>query len=609
MANNAIQDLGNGAGFLYITQPDGVTIISSIPNDLTGKQAVLEDGLIRAPISGEILGTSTITFSGSDDDVTVLAVNGVSIISGTVSAQGTIVQTVAAVRDNINGFISSPQYTASSSGDVLTIHTSLGVGSGANNYPVVITTGMDTVVTPISGGAPPTGLFDAATGHRYFLNANYTAEGCTGNGTATAGSLVNSVEITQYIIMRGLQSSFPFVNVTIDDGNLSIGRQYFQTNVIVETEGLIASDDLRSIETVGFDPYDIIYITGNNTDREVVVVNRVSGNDNIILSSSGNFTTGNKARGIALQYIPVGNNKYWYERFRSPAIDITVPNFRLAGIPQGVSGVNTTTLTDSGGVINLTAGTDKQLQRIIGSDSLVGSYNFNLENGLIAGDTFWFDYKATMTVNANTITIGGITLTTQQALEGGYTVKSVWDGSDWSSQIFKSVEGVDLVDTVQLATKENYLGLPAADGYLLSSTALGVRIWVPGANSTGINAVKVTIPAGQMLTAFDTPVTLIAAQGSGKVIDVISVATNLNYNSVPYDTNTTINIGSDGKRQYEGDILGYANDTRRKLPVAPINDDDSVADNKAIKLSVEDGNPANGDSSMTLYLFYRVITL
>jgi hypothetical protein len=125
-----------------------------------------------------------------------------------------------------------------------------------------------------------------------------------------------------------------------------------------------------------------------------------------------------------------------------------------------------------------------------------------------------------------------------------------------------------------------------------------------------IKHVKATIPSASILTAFTTPVTLISAQGSGTMIEVVSLSGFYDYNSVAYATNTTIDFGYTGATSLTslGGILNSTNDKyfTWNLSFSTISQDIS---NKSFVFSVQTGNPTAGNSPLYLYLTYRVITL
>ncbi len=547
MAND-ITAISNGVGFLYVVNPDGVTINSAFANDSAGigETYIRQSGSTSSPIAGEIAAIGTVTLGTADGTTTGLTVNGVSIITGTVAAQGSLALDADALRDNINATVSVPDYTAISNGVAVIISTVAGVGAGANGYAVACITaaGMTNTTTAMAGGSSGNGIYSTSvTGRRYFINAT---------AIATATSLVGAVEITQYIVNRGLQNSSYAENLTIVSDLIAPTRVAQSITIFVETEGGAGTDNLKTITSTGFQNEDILIIHGVNAAHVVTVKSYVGGNDNIKLANGTDWSSGGLENVLALQYINTGSAPYWFELYRSPNLAITVANFRTSGLAEAVQGVNTTTLTNAGGTITLTAGTDKGQQKIVGSATLLASYNFALAASGIAGDEFWFDYRATMTEGGNTVTIGGITLTTAQALNAGgngYTVRSVWNGSSWSSQIFANSNGYDIASKAfTAATYQPLLPLPASDGQVFVSTAAGVistvplgglsplilnipyTAWQPNAGAAG-TIIACTLPAGSNILLVKGKT--IAAFAGGTTA---TATLTLNYGGVAYVT-------------------------------------------------------------------------
>lgn len=126
--------------------------------------------------------------------------------------------------------------------------------------------------------------------------------------------------------------------------------------------------------------------------------------------------------------------------------------------------------------------------------------------------------------------------------------------------------------------------------------------------TSGVISSKVTIPSASILTAFTTPVTLVAAQGSGTVIEVISCLHFYDYNSAAYATNTNYLIGfTGGTVMSVTGVLNETTDIFYTAPIATLNSTD--ISNQALKFSVQTGNPTAGNSPLYLYITYRVITL
>lgn len=102
-------------------------------------------------------------------------------------------------------------------------------------------------------------------------------------------------------------------------------------------------------------------------------------------------------------------------------------------------GVDTTTLTDVGGTtITLIPGTHNPIQRIAGSATSASNYVFTFGGSPKDGDRFYFDYRATMTLGAQTITIAGISLTAVQALDGNLWIEAYYDtdAAAWVAKLF-----------------------------------------------------------------------------------------------------------------------------------------------------------------------------
>jgi hypothetical protein len=197
MAINAIQDFRNGLGYIYVTETDGATFVSVYPNTCEGGDDAQKLVYNKAPLAGNIAATGRLTLSGAIGTLTSVTVNGVNILGSTATG-ATLADIVADAANIINNYTSVPDYKAMPSGDTLIIFALSSAGSGPNNYVVASATTGGMVATPenMRGGADTYGLYDQSCGLRVFLNADYDADGCAGEGTASATSLTNAVEIT-----------------------------------------------------------------------------------------------------------------------------------------------------------------------------------------------------------------------------------------------------------------------------------------------------------------------------------------------------------------------------------------------------------------------------
>lgn len=602
---SSISDLGNGLGYLYVTQADGTTFIfNSLNNDENGKELVLRDGTIGAPISGEIKATGTLTLTGAPDDLTALTVNAVPIIGATVPAAATLADMADDIRDAINTYVSVPDYYAQSSGAVVYIFASAGVGSTANGFAVAAAADplMTVTTTNMAGGTDATGIYDASTGHRYFINAT---------GTAPVGSLVGATEITKYILTRGTQTSQYSASATIAAGVIGPERILKEMDLIVDTQGGAGTDDLDTILTAGYNDYDEIIIRGANPAHVVTVKN---GTGNIFLANNLDWSSGNNQNVLALKMI--GNA--WYEEFRSPNLELTVANMRASGFATPVQGVSVVTMPTNG-TVNIEPGVDKGYYVVSGSPVMIGSVVYQIDPSpatpYLDGDSVTLDYIATATPGVNTVTIFGITLTDDQASSGNVVVTTTYDLSSttWYSTIVTKSDGRDFVDSTQLATKENSLGNPAIDGYILSSTAAGVRSWVAPAGD--IQTASFSFSSTQILN-LGTAVQLLASPGASSGYEIISAVYDYTFVTTPYATNTDLKLwsisASDTIHYYTGALAQVASSTVSSNSVTIMTDPKTygyIGKATPLFISVHGGNPTAGDGTLRVYLTYRILSL
>ncbi len=118
-------------------------------------------------ITHEVLATGTVTLTGgASGSVNTLTVNGVEVLGAAISFNTTLTQTAADVAAQINRYSSTPEYSATSSGAVVTISAMPGTGVGPNTFAVVstVTTITKTDVNLSGGVAAVNGLlFDLST--------------------------------------------------------------------------------------------------------------------------------------------------------------------------------------------------------------------------------------------------------------------------------------------------------------------------------------------------------------------------------------------------------------------------------------------------------------
>lgn len=460
---------GTGLGKIYLTTFNN-SIIASYDNDKKGKELANQVILASSPVIGETLAVATITYTVGSGTVTDLTIGGTSIFdTGTPISGGSLSALAVNTAIAINSYTSTPNYTAQVLGNTVYIFIASGFGSSLNNSTLAATvTGtLEFTKTNLDGGTSSQDIVDAQTGIKVWINDDVAAQ---------FGTIVGATDISSFVVRKPFNSPADIRSYTIGGGSINIDRKGSTTEIQIDTEGALSTDTLTDIIAVGFSNGDTLIVRGVNNARLTTI--NTSGNIN--LANSANFVTGGNESVIVLQYI---NGDFW-EITRSPGIPLTVAAFRSANFPQEVLGSKDIALTAGGGTINLEPGVDEKYIRITGSPvTLSSSWTIQGTGTPKEGDTFIVYVDQQITLDGNNVTIFGIPLTSLQASStqasgnkcvviGEYVVT-------WRGTLIANSRGRDLVDTTQLATKENVLGNPSVSGYVLSSDTLGNRAWVP----------------------------------------------------------------------------------------------------------------------------------
>lgn len=145
------------------------------PNDAATGTKLVTVSLASGAVTSEVLSNGTVTLSGANGQVSGITVNSVEIMSGIVLWDTDLTTTAANVAADINSNLSSPEYTATSSGAVITIKALPGTGSTPNTY---------VVATTVSGGTLAASDVNLASGVNPTNGLPY--------GAVTTGKLVKS---------------------------------------------------------------------------------------------------------------------------------------------------------------------------------------------------------------------------------------------------------------------------------------------------------------------------------------------------------------------------------------------------------------------------------
>ncbi len=442
----------------------------------------------------------------------------------------------------------------------------------------------------------PTLQVDPTFGYRIF-----------GNTTGSPGILTGSTELTRFLVNRASQTASYKKSITIATGVVTIDRVTNNMVLIVDTEGAIAADDLDTITSTDVVDNDTVTIIGANAAR---IVTLKHGTGNIFLSNNANFASANRQTQITLRYYSAATAG-WYEVSRINNLP-TVANQRAVTVPTPISGVNSTALTVGGGTINLEPGVDKGYQVYTGEVNLIGSWVIQIKvaptTPYLDGDEMTVDYRALITQGANTVTIFGITLTATQALLGSIILHAKYKlGTGWFYYLVYNSRSFDLVSKVYVdATFEPALGLPAANGFILSSLADGTRSWIPNPNGIILTA-SITLTTAQILDSFATPVIPFAATGTGQVIKILDVVAFNNFNTTAYAGANAMVVRYTGGST----IWSFANTFVNAGADATNSGTQSSAvvmlQNTGVEIATLVANPTLGDGSIRFSFQYRIV--
>jgi len=131
-----------------------------------------------------------------------------------------------------------------------------------------------------------------------------------------------------------------------------------------------------------------------------------------------------------------------------------------------------------------------------------------------------------------------------------------------------------------------------------------------------IKQASLTIPSADVLQLNTTPLTIVPAQGVGTAIEVLSACVSIDYGTTPYATNVGLSLRCDDGGSVEPQVisltaLNASTSSIRKLAVDSTfaAADSQILENIPLEVYVPTGNPTAGDSDITVYVTYRVITL
>lgn len=133
-------------------------------------------------------------------------------------------------------------------------------------------------------------------------------------------------------------------------------------------------------------------------------------------------------------------------------------------------------------------------------------------------------------------------------------------------------------------------------------------------NATGLLTAEVDLSSSDILALFTSPKQLIAAPGAGKIIDIVSIDVQYDYNSVAYLTATSFFVGytTTGGANLHNTGINFNGSVDLYTKVSLDNQNAwnaATRVNTAICAYCPAANPTAGNGTITVFILYRVLTL
>ena len=291
-------------------------------------------------------------------------------------------------------------------------------------------------------------------------------------------------------------------------------------------------------------------------------------------------------------------------------------------LPQNAQGSTAVTVPVSG-TLTLTAGVSTQYQRLVGAPTiLAGNYNVTAgTSGVKAGSSFIIEIAGGVTTGSNTFTVFGVSISAQQALNGGVTVNAYFDGSVWrATQTSKPITAADLGSQAALSVVANATNASASpsalafanDGDVLvrAGAALAAQKLSTSNFDTStfpLKYIPYNLSSSEILNSFSSPVTILAGVAGVTHVPVL-VVWETTYGSIAYATNTNAIISAAGGStqviQQNGLLAFSASGFAVNSIVSVGSFQTQIVKGAALRFSTLTGNPTAGDSTIKIHLFY-----
>ena len=364
------QYIGNGIGILYATDASSNITMAQV-NSPDAVKNMRVSGATSAPLAAQRSAVATITLIDCPDagNITDVIIDSVNQIGSPVAVTPSNVYQTAldlALAINIFSPPTGQNFTAQVIDNVVYIYSIPSRGSETNGLAVNVSVSILSIqfsTTDFTNGSSQNGIYDTSVGNRFYLNPS---------PTATLDDLTGATEITEYIVVRGLNSGIVSTNNAVYSFVLTgMTRSSAFTQIFLDTDGSPTSV-LAYINPYGYIVGDSIRICQYDAARIVTLEDATIStapiaSKNIYLTDTVPFACqGNKSIELRLQYDSIFG-LVWVENGRSttqiPAVGlqqvidynhdlINGVNYQGTAALAGNTGINASGFGTQAGVSN-----------------------------------------------------------------------------------------------------------------------------------------------------------------------------------------------------------------------------------------------------------------
>lgn len=151
----------------------------------------------------------------------------------------------------------------------------------------------------------------------------------------------------------------------------------------------------------------------------------------------------------------------------------------------------------------------------------------------------------------------------------------------------------------------------AQSGYVLTSDSSGNATWQAAAGGGSLLSATVTLTPTDILNMYNFPVPLVPSPGTGKMLIVTNVTFYYSHNTLDYIGDVTPYViyqkgGTTTGISSAANILSAGTST---IAERALNNTLAVYDDFALKVRTSITNPLGGNGSLTVTVFYYILTL